>query len=481
MLKRGLLTGVLLVGLSGIAQAQTVADPSEGAAIAVYSDGLSVIREFREADLPGGPASIALPGLPQHLDRSSLNVRIGGEAVGSLRIRHDSLAPNNLLRRALGTEITWLVPVGESGAEREIRGTLINVDGGIVLQVGDRFEAMPPGRLALDRLPPGMTGGLEVTAIADAVAGAQPVEIRYVTPNLSWSADYEAALLPDSDGLILSGHYEITNNTDTGYDGTVVRLVAGGANRVPPPPPPPPGVMERAAPAMTMMAEDAVVAPPRESSLGDVHVYDIAGRVDLPEGETVRRVLLEPITVPAEKTYRIQGSGLVYPGQVLTVQDGLRPEVALSFDNTAGGPLARALPAGPVRVFGALAEDGETAPSVILGEDWIDHIPVGATVELNLGQAFDVTLERQVLDYETTGVAQHRHLYPYRATHEITFRNGRDEPVEVELTELLQAQRWEIVDASFEPERRDAASALWTIPIPAKGETVLRYTVKVKP
>ncbi|MDW3205756.1 MAG: DUF4139 domain-containing protein [Alphaproteobacteria bacterium] len=479
-LKHGLLAAALTVSAATGAYAQSVAEPAPGAAISVYADGLSVIRESRAADVPAAGAGISLPGLPQSLDWSTLSVSIGGTPADSIHIRQDDLSPQSLLRRSIGREITWLVPAGDSGAEREIRGTLVNVDGGIVLKVGDRFEAMPDGRLALKELPAGMTGGLEVTAVSGATAGNHPVSLGYVAPNLAWSADYEAVLLPDESGLVLSGQYQITNGTDAGFQEAAIRLVAGETNRAQGGPRPEMMAMATMDSAASMKSAPRA-APPQPASLGDVHVYDIDGRVDLPAGETVRRVLLAPVAVPAEKIYRLSGSGLVHPGQPMRLQDGLRPEVNIRFENAEDGPLAKILPAGPVRVYGALAEDSEASPRVILGEDRLSHLPVGGDAELRLGRAFDVTAERQVVDYETTGVAEHRHLHPYRATHEITLKNGRDEAVTVEMTEHLSAQSWEITDASLTPESRDAGSAVWNITIPAKGETVLRYTVRVQP
>lgn len=161
--------------------------------------------------------------------------------------------------------------------------------------------------------------------------------------------------------------------------------------------------------------------------------------------------------------------------------EGLRPTVTLSFVNAEKGPLGRALPAGPVRVFGALAADAPDAPAVILGEDRVGHLPVGATVKLALGRAFDVTASRKVTGYKVTGSAAKPWLAPHRASHEITVSNGRDEPVVVKLVETLQARKWEIRDASLAPQSTEAGRAIWMVPVPAKGQTVLTYSVDLTP
>lgn len=455
--------------------------PQPGASIAVYSDGLSVVREWRDVVVAEDDPYIILSGLYDGIDISTLSVFLDGASPRDVRVRRDMVRPDILLERSIGNEVTWIVEAGETGAERQIRGILVSVDGGVILHTNERYEVMPPGRLALDELPDGLTPeGLTVEAALNWQVGEFPVELRYVTPDLSWSADYTASLLPDSSGLILSGAYMITNATDVGYDDALVRLVAGETNRVPAPTPQPSARMETMAVAQAAPVADMAGAP-GGASLGDVHVYDLTDRVDLPAGETVRRTLLAAVEIPVEKIYRLTGTGNVTPDDTRRAQDGLRPEVTINFENSADGPLGRALPAGPIRVFGALADDDARSPAVILGEDYGDHFPVGGEAELTLGRAFDVTVERIVTDYQTTGLAQNRWQNPYRAGHRITLSNGRDEAVEVELVEMISGQSWSIDRSSHEPVDQSAGSVTWRLSVPAQGQVDLNYSVSVTP
>jgi len=461
--------------------AMVLSEPQPGAAIAVYADGLSVVREWREIGVTPENSTLLFSGLYEGIDVSTLTVLMDGQPPRDLRVRRDTVRPDLLLARSVGDQVTWIVEAGETGAERQIRGILISVDGGVILYTNDRYEVMPPGRLAIEELPPGLTpDGLSVEAGLTGQDGLLNVELRYVTPELSWSADYSASLLPDSSGLILSGAYMITNATDVGYEDALVRLVAGETNRAPAPVPQ--MAMARMETMAAVQAAPAMAdSAPSQASLGDVHVYDLNERVDLPAGETVRRTLLASVEIPVDKTYRLIGNGNVTPDDTRRALDGLRPEVTLSFENTAEGPLGRALPAGPIRVYGALAEDEANAPAVILGEDYGDHFPVGAEAELTLGRAFDVTAERIVTDYETTGLSQNRWQNPYRAGHRITLSNGRDEPVEVELIETISGQDWELNRSSHEPAEQDAGSVTWRITVPAQSDVDVNYTVSVTP
>ena len=468
-------TALMMIAVAGTTHAwaePTVSDPT-GVSLAIYGDGRSVVREVRSVDDAADGGTALIPDLPDDLDLSSLSVEIDGVPAASLEIRRDSLAPSSLLRRSLGRTVTWLVPVGENGDERAFTGTLVNVDGGIVLEIDGRFEAMAPGRLVLDALPPGMTGGLEVQAALQPSSGDGALVTRYLTPNLSWSADYDAVLSPDADGLVLSGRYAIHNNTATDFEAATIRLVAGDTERL--------VQQDRMMMAETAVALRAAPAsappPPSEATLGDVHVYDLAEPIRLSSNRMTRRVLLAPSPVPVEKLYRLEGSGVVPPNSLRRKIEGLRPSVTLEMTNETG----QALPAGAIRVFGALADDGPNAPPVVLGEARLDHLPEGEKAKLRLGRAFDVTAERVVTGYEVTGAAENRWRQPYRASHAITIRNGRAEPVEVTVQEMLNGRDWRIRESSLEPSNRDAGSVTWTVAVPAGGETVLTYSVSVTP
>lgn len=442
--------------------------------LAIYGDGRSVVREIRQLDNANAGGVVSIPGLPDELDVSSLSITIDGVPVSSLEIRKDTLSPRSLLQRSLGRVVTWLVPMGSAGSERAFTGTLVNVEGGIVLEIDGRFEAMAPGRLALDALPPGMSGGLEVQTILPEGKTGTVVVAQYLTPNLSWSADYEAILAPDAERLELSGYYVIQNDTVTNFEDSTVRLVAGDTTRLP-------------AQDGIVIAESAVAvralsaAPPQttpgETTLGDVHVYDLPDTIRLAANRMTRRVLLPSTSVPVEKQYLLEGSGVVAPNSPRRKMEGLRPSVSLALVNDTG----QALPAGAIRVFGALAEDGPQAPPVILGEAQVSHLPEGETAEIRLGRAFDVTAERRVVSYEITGTAQDRWRQPYRATHEITIRNGRSNDVDVAVQEFLNGRDWRIQGSSLPISDQDAGGARWTVPVPAGGKTVLTYTVAVTP
>ena len=128
-----------------------------------------------------------------------------------------------------------------------------------------------------------------------------------------------------------------------------------------------------------------------------------------------------------------------------------------------------ALPAGIFRVYG---RSGSGARQ-LLGEDRIDHTPKKETIELTVGNAFDIVAERVRTDSQK--LADNL----YRTSFEITIRNHREEPVVVEVSEPVGGY-WEVVSESIDHRKVNASELAFDVPVPADGETVLKYTVQVK-
>ena len=88
------------------------------------------------------------------------------------------------------------------------------------------------------------------------------------------------------------------------------------------------------------------------------------------------------------------------------------------------------MPAGTVRVYQADSK-GQLQ---FVGEDHISHTPKDETLNLYIGNAFDVTAERKQTDFETLG------QNVYETAFEITIRNHKKQPIIVEVNEPVGGQ-----------------------------------------
>ncbi len=485
--------GPLALGLSipmafaafspSLAQEQVTAGPPQQVLLTLYADGIAVVEERRSVVLPGGPAELTVDGLPEGMLSNSVSLEANGIPAVDLKLGRNRIDQARLLALSLGKTIEWVVPDAKDGT-RTYRGRLVAYRNGIVIRDGEMLKTLPPGQLFLNEVPEGLSEGSWISGtVSSEIPGDQLVRLGYLTPGIGWSVDYEARLNAEETALVLDGRYAIANGLDRSFPNATTRLVAGSVNRAALPRPQvrkQQAVMMEMAVSRTMSS--GAPAAPVEAALGDLHVYDLNSALDVPASATVRRALFQPTSLPVEKRYKLQGRGDGWAGRTAEGAERQRPMVSLRFENTADGPLARPLPAGLVRVFGALPSDDEDSPRVVLGEARIGHKAVGETVDLPLGQAFDVTVERRMTYFRQDPDDNQRRNrgLPFETAHEITFHNARDRAVTVELRERFSGD-WKIINASIDPADRRPRSGLWKIKVPAGGKTVLSYRVRIEP
>ena len=132
------------------------------------------------------------------------------------------------------------------------------------------------------------------------------------------------------------------------------------------------------------------------------------------------------------------------------------------FKNEEKGGLGMPMPAGMVRVY---QEDSKGGVQFV-GEDRIDHTPKDETLNLKIGNAFDVVCERKQTDFEkiSSGV--------YEVEYEITLRNHKAVPVTVEVNEPIGGT-WRMLQSTYAHTKTEAWAAQFNVPVAADGESVL--------
>ena len=102
-------------------------------------------------------------------------------------------------------------------------------------------------------------------------------------------------------------------------------------------------------------------------------------------------------------------------------------QVFYQFKNEEKAGLGMPMPAGTVRVYQADSKGGVQ----FVGEDRIDHTPKDETLNLKIGNAFDVVCERKQIDFEKIAANV------YEVEYEITLRNHKATPITVEVNEPI--------------------------------------------
>ncbi|HEY6917014.1 MAG TPA: DUF4139 domain-containing protein, partial [Allosphingosinicella sp.] len=141
----------------------------------------------------------------------------------------------------------------------------------------------------------------------------------------------------------------------------------------------------------------------------------------------------------------------------------------LRFSTSREQGLGDALPAGTVRVYMRDARGN----AQFIGENNIGHTPMGSSIGLKTGNAFDVKVQPVVEKRERVNDSR------WRTTMRYVLTNARPDAVTVDLIQGGLDRYWtdtRIIDESLKSERRDAGEAVWHVPVPANGTTTVTAT-----
>ena len=435
------------------------AEARRGVDVTVYNHDLALVRETRTVALPAGDVSVEFRDVPARINPVTLLV------TGKDRDRFELLEQNyefdlmsreRILEKYVGRDVSW---IQEDGSR--VQGTLLGMTGGPVFRVGGEVVFEVPGRLALPELPTNLRDRPTLVWLAhSARKGDLEVEASYVTQGLSWQADYVLQLDEAGKRADLQAWVSVDNRCGASFSDARLLLVAGDVNQARPQPE-----------MMMMMDTVAKSAPARgfvQEELYDYHMYTLQRPTTLLDNQIKQINLFEASGLNVVRHYRVTGQTHFFRG--MGRLDDSRPvEVSYSWENTAKNSLGKPLPAGVVRVYGRSSGGGRQ----LLGEDRIDHTPVDETVELKVGNAFDLVAERVRTDSRKLADDLVRHSFA------ITLRNHKSEAVEIEVVEPVGGF-WEVQTSSLPARKVDASTLAFNVPVAAGGQTVLIYAVDVR-
>lgn len=467
---RAALAASLLALLAGSAAADTVVgrDARTALALTIYSgQDLAIVQETRAVALAAGAQALRFDDVAPQIDPRTVALgALAGVTVVEQSFRWDLPTSQALLARWVGREVE-LVETDDRMRTRVTPATLLSLDGP-TLRLGDRIAIAPPGSL---RLPP--FGGDEVFTrptlrwqldVARAVDG--PLQVSYATGGLGWSADYVALLDAAQTKADLTAWITLRNDGGTAFENARVALVAGDVHRADQP--------ERA--TMGMVARDmALAAAPApkmvtETGFTEYHHYALERPTSVAPGETKQVELFAARSVGVAKRYETTGAPHWLRGPQRDQGKDVPVRVFLDVANTQKNALGRTLPGGVVRFYAPTAGG---APALV-GEDRIAHTPEGKTLELQVGDAFDVTATRTQTDFRLVS----QEPWQAESAYEVTLRNQREDAVTVRVREPMFGQ-WEVLSSSLPSKKLDATTVAFDVPVPAGGEATLTWRVRV--
>jgi hypothetical protein len=458
---------------SNVDETRSTLSDQQSVAVSIYNGDLALVKDTRKVTLKTGLNALALRDVSAQIRPETALLR-SINAPGSLTLLEqnfdfDLLTPEKLLEKYVGKTVSLVKTNPQTGVETAEKATVLSVNGGTVLKVGNRIESNPNGRIVFDDVPANLRDRPTlVTQISNKGAAEQTVELSYLTGGLGWHADYVAELNGKEDMLDLSGWVTLSNTSGATYKNAKLQLVAGDVNRV-----------QQAHPEMAKMmrAEVAMAtapAPMAEESFSEYHLYTLDRPTTISENQTKQVALLSASGIPARKELVLKGADYYYTAQYGEIGTKMKVAAFVEFDNKEAAKMGMPLPKGTMRVY--KKDSGGNA--LFVGEDSIDHTPKNETVRLKLGDSFDVTADKKQTDFKVLPPPSKQNQL-YESSFEFTLKNAKKEKVTVVVQEPIGGD-WTIVSESAPHVKANSHLAIWKIDIPAEGKTTLKYTAKVK-
>lgn len=475
-MKQLLVIVIALLWAMTLSSAQEATAPQDGVALTVYNQGTALVQDRRTFLLNAGETLLNFTDVASTIDATSVSFKSltdpDGTSVIEQNYAYDLVDTAALLQRYLDETIQVTAQDGTV-----YRGQLLSGRNGDIILRADTGEisvinVSQARDVRFPELPEGLITRPTLRWLIQSLSGGeQQVELTYLAGGMSWTADYILLLANDNASLDLNGWVTLTNTSGTSYQDAKLKLVAGDVNRIDP-------YKDVYAEADGVMAMRAAPAPSgvEERDFFEYKLYEITRPVTIGNNETKQVEFVSGANVPATTFYVYDASPTYYNyGYALSDQYYGQTGMTtvsnfLEFTTGEDGGLGANLPAGRVRVY---QEDVDGA-ALLIGENTINHTPKGETVQLYLGNAFDLVGERVQTNFLMTAPNV------LQETYQITLRNRKEnESVEVRVVEhLFRWSNWRILLSNAEYTQKDSNTIEYRVTIPAKGEVVIDYTVE---
>ncbi len=499
---------LVLFGIIPLLSLMPDRSPASEPALTLYNQGFGVVREKIALELGEGTTTVRFNDITVHLEPESVILR---DPTGSAQLRileqsfrNDPVAPEKLLTQFEGQELDFFVRGINGKPDRTVRGRIVRApytphQSGAMQRYGQRYamaqmatagaSAQPlveldgmlrfglPGEPLFPALADDAILKPELTWVLDSDrSGEVAAELAYVTGGMSWKADYNLVSPEDSDSIDLIGWVTMDNQSGRTFPEARIKLMAGDVSKI-----------EDDEPGEMVFSRSSMVDSRRneqvtEKAFDEFHLYTLGRRITLRDRETKQVEFVRAEGVPSRRFYVYRGQPNIWqimrsynPNVLRTNPDVVAGEpntkvwTMREFDNTEANGLGIPLPKGRLRFY-KRDSDGQLE---FTGENEIDHTPREETVEVYIGNAFDIVGERTRTNFKVDTSNQWAD-----ESFEIRIRNRKTEAVEVRISEpLYRWVNWEIRSNSDPFEKIDAQEIEFRVKAEPDVEKIVTYTV----
>lgn len=513
---RGLVIGLMFFAAAPVAWAQDtiVSEHADKVAVTVYPQdyGIALISETRTVDLPAGPAVIEFHDVTSTMVTATADVSGLPDKVDERNFDFNLLSPASLIQKSIDQPVRLVRTNRQTGVAQDESAIIRTGPQGLMLQIGDTFEALKcsglPERLVFDHVPDGLYDTPTLTVRTNIPkAGRYTLTLRYIATGLSWSADYVAHVATDDSTLDLSGWITLENYSETSFRDAPVSVIAGRLQATGDDNPTPLPNIARGdlcwptninwasyyATAQTTQQLLSIIggnetvfvtgtsirgeAPVGANvisvdrnivarDLGDYKLYPLPEPTTVAAQETKQIQFLDKNALPFRRIYRYDNSGdlSATPGQ-----DNILPSsILLRLQNTEAGGLGRPLPAGGVSAMATY----EGSPILLSDKKTVNDTPIGLPVEVPAGSTTDVFAQARLVTSTSYWDVSHMRR---RDTIEVTVTNGKSNAVTFEWAQQMYSGNTFVSETGAHENKNGAY--VWTIPLKSGEKAVFQYTM----
>jgi hypothetical protein len=431
--------------------------------LTIYNDGRVLVRRTVPLAVPRGTSTQRLTlGALDPATLFSLD-----STVEIQRVSYDGAVDEaSVLRRSVGKRLVFRLS--------DPRDTL----SALVLGVDPLRLQLPDGRISFTApglaLYPSDLVVVEPTAVVGVQSskGEDQLRVGYFTAGASWQASYQV-VLGRTDARVTG--MAVIPSQSLRAENAEIRLLAGSVSRVGPPE----ARQDRLMAAKRMAAAEMVMSDvATEQKVGEFHLYSLGGRSTLLPGLTTSVALFDPPQVKYERNYVVHGD-VPFWGFLPQMGEETEPPVEVIYTlkrprKTDFGD--RPLPGGVARLYLPDSSGGLQ----LVGEASLNHTPAGSDMKLNAGTAFDITAKRLQMNYATRrDSTKARGIHTVAtADYRVTLKNATDSVVTVDVEEE-RAGEWSVVSSSVPVQKVSSTISRFRVLVPARGEAVLTYRIRV--
>lgn len=411
----------------------TAASALADVSLTVYQRDLVLVRDVRTVDLERGRNRIVFNDIAPGINEPTLRIiprgnpsdlktveqsyeydladedRIWSKFLGkSFQFTKDDSLYTGILRNFDDDHI-YLEPEGKPGAVAMIGRSGIK---------DMTFEALPEGLVLRPEVVWVVNSGKK--------RSHQEVEISYLTGGINWQADYTASI-SKPDVVRLVGNVTLSNTLDIDFKDARIDLIAGD--------------LHRSFDSRRMGGGDVFSAPDREGKetgarFFEYRHYQLPEATSLHASQTKGVPLIGPVNVACEKNFFYDGS---------SSEEEVVIRLLINNDEKSG--LGIALPEGDLLLY----QENDKGTAYFLGEDHLQASSPGDKVELTIGKAFDLRVDRKRVSHQR--ISRNR----TKDNIEIIFGSSRENVSKITVRERLYGF-WDIVEAQWNGKPLDYRS-----------------------